>query len=97
MKVDIDRQDIVIDAALIASLLDIAPQDVPELMRTSAITSICERGIEDHAGEYRLSFFFRNRRMRLTVDADGNVLRRSVIDFGDMALPRQLHSVRSPG
>ncbi len=97
MKVDIDRQDIVIDAALIASLLDIAPQDVPELMRTSAITSICERGIEDHAGEYRLSFFFRNRRMRLTVDADGNVLRRSVIDFGDMALPRQLHSVRSAG
>jgi len=93
MQVTFAEEDIVVDAALIGSLLNVAPQDVPDLMRTKAITSICERGIDDHAGEHRLSFFFQNRRARLTIDGNGNVLRRSVIDFGEVALPRQLHSV----
>lgn len=95
MTIEIAPEDIVVDAALIASLLDVAPQEVPELMRTGAITSICERGIDDHEGELRLSFFFQNRRARLTIDGKGNVLRRSVIDFGDLALPRQLHRAGS--
>ncbi len=87
------QRDIVVDAALVASLLGVAAEDVPELMRNKAVTSICERGIDDHEGEYRLSFFFQNRRVRVTLDGRGNVLRRSVIDFGDVALPRQLHGV----
>lgn len=95
MQVTFAEEDIVVDAALVASLLNVAPQDVPDLMRTKAITSICERGIDDHEGEHRLSFFFQNRRARLTIDGNGNVLRRSVIDFGDVALPRKLHSVGS--
>jgi hypothetical protein len=93
MRVTFAEEDIVVDAALIGSLLNVAPQEVPELMRTKAITSIYERGIDDHEGEHRLSFFFQNRRARLTIDGNGNVLRRSVIDFGEVALPRQLHSV----
>ncbi|MHA6643938.1 DUF6522 family protein [Mesorhizobium sp. A623] len=80
--IEFATEDIVVDATLVASLLKLAPQDVPELMRSKAITSICERGIDDHEGEYRLSFFFQNRRARLTIDGKGNVLRRSVIDFG---------------
>jgi hypothetical protein len=95
LKIEFAEKDIVVDAALVASLLNVAPLDVPGLMRSKAVTSICERGIDDHEGEYRLSFFFQNRRARLTIDGKGNVLRRSVIDFGDVALPRQLHSVRS--
>lgn len=95
MQVAFAKEDIVVDAALVASLLNVTPQQVPELMRTGAITSIRERGIDDHEGEHRLSFFFQNRRARLTIDAEGNVLRRSVIDFGDAALPRQLHRVGS--
>lgn len=86
-------RDIVVDAALVASLLGVAAADVPGLMRSKAVTSICERGIDDHEGEYRLSFFFQNRRARVTLDTKGKVLRRSVIDFGDVALPRQLHGV----
>lgn len=86
-------RDIVVDAALVASLLGVAAADVPELMRNKAVTSICERGIDNHEGEYRLSFFFQNRRARVTLDGEGRVLRRSVIDFGDVALPRQLHGV----
>jgi hypothetical protein len=42
-------------------------------------------------GEYRLSFFHGNRRARLSVDVAGKVTKRSVIDFGQTALPRQLH------
>lgn len=91
MQIRIADGTIVVDAALLASLLNVAPQDVPALMRTKAITSICERGVAEHEGEYRLSFFFQNRRARVSLDEAGTVLRRSVIDFGDVALPRQLH------
>lgn len=95
MQVVFAEEDIIVDAALVGSLLNVAPQEVAELMRSRSITSICERGIDDNEGEHRLSFFFQNRRARLTIDAKGNVLRRSVIDFGDVALPRQLHGVGS--
>lgn len=95
MSIEFAQDGIVIDATLVGRLFGIDPSHVPELMRTKAITSVCERGIDDHAGEYRLSFFFQNRRARLSIDGAGNVLRRSVIDFGDRALPRQLHRVGS--
>nr|WP_091582978.1 DUF6522 family protein [Mesorhizobium qingshengii] len=36
------------------------------LLRTQEITSLCERGIGEHEGEYRLSFFYGNRRARLS-------------------------------
>lgn len=91
MQIEIADGTLVVDAALIGSLLNIAPEDVPALMRTQAITSLCERGVDEHEGEYRLSFFYQNRRARISVDAAGTVLRRSAIDFGEMALPRQLH------
>jgi hypothetical protein len=91
MQIEIADGTLVVDAALIGSLLNIAPEDVPALMRTQAITSLCERGVDEHEGEYRLSFFYQNRRARISVDAAGTVLRRSAIDFGDVSLPRQLH------
>jgi hypothetical protein len=68
------------------------PKDVPPLMREHAITSICERGIDEHRGEFRLSFFYKNRRARLNVDTSGHILRRSIIDFGKRPLPKSLHS-----
>ncbi len=95
MKIEVADEAMVVDAALLGSFFDIDPQAVPALMRSNAITSLCERGVDDHDGEYRLSFFFQNRRARLTIDGRGNVLRRSVIDFGDVALPRQLHRAGS--
>ena len=95
MQVEITNGDIVVDAALLGELLDVAAADVQPLLQTKAITSICEKGMEDNAGEYRLSFFYRNRRVRLNVDANGNVLRRSVIDFGEHPMPRSLHSGRA--
>ncbi len=91
MRVEITNGDIVINAEELASLLDVATTDLPDLMRSKAVTSICERGIDDHEGHYRLSFFFRNRRIRLGVDPTGLVTQRMTVDFGARALPPQLH------
>lgn len=84
------QDDIFVDATLLAGLLRLDATDVHALMRSGAITSLCERGVGEHEGHYRLNFFYRNRRARVKVDSQGNVLRHSVIDFGEVALPGQL-------
>jgi hypothetical protein len=94
-QVEITNGDIVVDAVLLGELLNIQPAEVPALMKAGAITSICEKGVGEDAGEYRLSFFYRNRRLQLSVNESGHILRRSVIDFGERPLPRSLHTVRA--
>jgi hypothetical protein len=91
MRVEIAGGSVVIDARLLGPLLDVAAADVPALMREQAITSICERGVDAHEGQFRLSFFYRNRRVRLNVDSEGRVLRHGTVDFGDRQMPPQLH------
>lgn len=81
----------VVDAALLGELLDIPASRVQILMREGAITSVCERGVDDNHGELRLSFFHRNRRARLSMDPTGRIIRRSIVDFGDRPSPAALH------
>jgi hypothetical protein len=76
-----------VDAELIGELLRVPASRVPVLMREGKITSACERGVGEHAGEFRLSFFYRNRRARLGTDLKGQVLRKSAVDFGDRPMP----------
>lgn len=83
----------VVDASLISQLLRIPPSRVPELMREGKITSICERGLDEHAGEFRLTFFYGNRRARLGADSAGRILRRSAIDLGDRPVRDELRRV----
>ncbi|MGX8012373.1 DUF6522 family protein [Mesorhizobium sp. ORM8.1] len=90
-QIEISAGDIVVDAALLGALLCLEPTEVPSLLRNGKITSLCERGVGTDEGRYRLTFFHANRRARLHVDSTGRILRRSTIDFGEMALPRQLH------
>ena len=90
--VEITGSDILIDAGLLGELLDVMPADVPSLMRAGFITSICERGIDTHQGEFRLNFFYRSRRARLSIDAAGLLLQRSVIDFAHWTLPHPSHN-----
>ncbi len=94
MQVEIANGDIQVDAALLGELLGIPPAEIPALMRAHAITSRCERGVDAHDGQFRLSFFYKNRRARLVVNSAGRILQRSVIDFGQLPLPRALHSPR---
>ena len=77
----------VVDAALVGELLQLPASRVQALMRSRRITSVCERGIDEHAGEYRLSFFYGNRRARLSTNLEGRVLRKSAVDFGDRPMP----------
>lgn len=85
-----------VQAALVAELLGVSPRDVQMLMRRSEITSLCERGEDEHAGRYRLTFFYKGRRARLDVDAEGHIVRRSIINFGERPLPRALHQAGKP-
>jgi hypothetical protein len=82
-----------IDATIIGQCLGIEPARVQGLMREGKITSLCERGIDDDAGRYRLTFFYENARFRLIVDEAGRVVQRWTIDFGDRRLPT---SIRKP-
>jgi hypothetical protein len=97
MHVKITDGDIVVDAALIAEVLDIPLDDVRTLMHAKEITTICEKGVDADEGEYRLSFFSRSRRAYLYVDTGGRILRRSIIDFGARPLPASMHGVRTGG
>jgi hypothetical protein len=66
-----------VEASLIASDLGLDPSHVLESLRTGRLTATCERGVDDDAGRFRLTFFHGNRRLRLVVDEEGRVLERS--------------------
>jgi len=82
-----------IDASIVGAGLGLEPHKVLDLMRSNAITSVCEHGIDDDAGRYRLTFFHKSRRLRLIVDERGCVVRRSTIDFGDRPMPVRMHRI----
>ena len=86
--VEIEDGAIEIDASIVGAGLGLEPQEVLNLIRSNAITSACEHGIDDDAGRYRLTFFYQSRRLRLIVDDCGRVVRRSTIDFGDRPVNR---------
>ncbi len=68
-------------AALIASGLGVETGQVQPLIRDGFITSVCERGVDEDSGHYRLTFFHESRSFRLLVDEDGNVIQKSRIKF----------------
>lgn len=91
-QVAIEDGTFCVDTVILGELLALAPEEVPELMRTGTITSVCERGIDEHDGQYRLSFFHKNRRVRLSIDGSGRILRRTIVDFGERPLPQAMHT-----
>lgn len=66
-----------IDAADLAPLLGLAPQDLRRLMREGQVTSICEAGQDEDEGRHRITFRHGPTRVRLTVDMHGEVLLRT--------------------
>lgn len=66
-----------IDAAVIAEGFALAPAIVQRRMREGKLTSRCERGMDEDAGRYRLTFFYNQRRFHLVVDEAGRILERS--------------------
>ena len=83
-----------VDAAVLGGGLGVDPFRVPGLLRAGEITSLCEQGVDNDRGRFRLTFFYKSKRLRLVVDELGRVARQSSIDFGDRPLPV---SLRKPG
>lgn len=91
MRLERNIDGFAIDASLLSELLNVPSSDVQNLMRQREVTSLCERGEREHEGQYRLTFFYKGRCARVYVDDSGEVIRRSVIDFGDRPLPSTIH------
>jgi len=82
-----------VSATVIADGLALAPIQIPALMRTGEITGFCEEGANADAGRTRITFFYKAKRLRMIV-ADGRVIQKTTIDYGERALPQIL---RRPG
>jgi hypothetical protein len=94
-KIEIHDGTMHIEASIIALGLELEPSLVQAMMRKGEITSLCERGVNEDAGRYRLTFFHKSRRFRLIVDGTGTVIQRSIINFGDRPLPASVRNVRT--
>lgn len=95
MRVEVGDKDLTVDCRTLAPMLGVQPSDIPGLLRTKAITSLCEKGTDENEGEFRLTFFFKGRRARILVGPSGKVTGRSVINFGDRPLPPALRRDRT--
>lgn len=76
---DITRngEDFTVEAKIIAEGLDLPEHAIARAMSSGAITTRFERGEGEDAGRYRLSFFHRDKVLRLTVDEAGTILSRA--------------------
>lgn len=93
-NIEFANGEVLVDAAVIAKGLKLEAEAVQEMMREGRITSLCERGMGEDEGRFRLTFFSDNRRFRLVVNEAGSIVQRLGIDFGDRPMPA---SARIPG
>jgi hypothetical protein len=87
-------RDFTVAAEVIADGLRVAPSEVQAMLKSGAIVSSVEAGTDEDFGTFRLTFSTRHRRLRLVIDALGDVVSQSVLDFGSQPLPP---ATRRPG
>jgi len=90
MNVAFENGTFTVDAAIVAEPFGLEPSNVPVQMREGKITSVCERGVDDDAGRYRLTFFRGQLRLRLLVDDRGTILERAVDQLPPPRIRRSL-------
>lgn len=95
--IEIDENGICVSAELLGELLDLPPTRIQPLMAAGEISSRHERGIEEDAGRYRLTFVYRDRQARLTVDGAGRILKRSRITGAAGPKPANAAAPPEPG
>ena len=66
--------EIEIDAALVAERLGLPVPQFRQLMDDRRITQLCERGTGPDKGLFRASFYYKGRRVRIVVDAEGRLV-----------------------
>jgi len=75
-KIEFEDGAIQVDARVVAKGLGIEPPQVMAGLRDGEIQTLSEKGVDEDAGRYRLTFFSRTRRFRLIVDENGTILKR---------------------
>jgi hypothetical protein len=80
-------QDFTVPAELIAQGLKLQPEQVQPMLAGRLITSWVEAGVDEDFGTFRLTFATDKRRLRLIVDALGEVISTSTLDFGGHDIP----------
>ncbi|MFS8138148.1 MAG: DUF6522 family protein [Thermomonas sp.] len=73
IEVNLQRA-IEIDGTLVARALGLEPAEFKRLMDRQKIAVLCERGTGDDVGLYRASYYYKGERVRLVVDAAGNLI-----------------------
>jgi hypothetical protein len=61
------------EVSIIGNGLGMEPSQVQARLQEGKISTLCERGIGEDEGRYRLTFYFGKRRLRLVIDTDGSV------------------------
>lgn len=79
MKLSLNPDGVMIDARDLGRLLGISPSEVQEKMRSGAITSRSEHGSDDDAGRVRLTFWYKDQRIRIICDQGGTVIKTTRI------------------
>src|SRR3954468_20071241 len=78
-RIIVGKGSVEIDARLVAEALDLEASEFMMLVRSGHITSLCESGVGADEGHFRLTFFFRGKRLRLIVDRCGHQIRKTMI------------------
>lgn len=82
MKLDLGHGTVTVDAAALASLLEMRPEDFRAQMRNGDVRILSETGEGEDTGNQRVTFWTDRWRVRLTYDADGTVLKQSRVRIG---------------
>ena len=94
IEIEGSGQAFTVSAEVIAEGLKLAPEQVQPMLAGRLITSWVEAGVDDDFGTFRLTFATDKRRLRLIIDALGEVVSKSTLDFGGHDLPL---GARKPG
>lgn len=82
-----DGETFVVDAALLSDAFGLDEEQVRQGMREGTITSRSERGEDEDAGRWRLTFHHADRACRLIVDDAGTVLKRTTFPIRSATPP----------
>lgn len=94
IEIEDSGQAFTVPAELIAQGLKLAPEAVQPMLAGRQISSWVEAGVDEDLGTFRLTFATDKRRLRVIVDALGEVISHSTLDFGGHDLPL---GARRPG
>ena len=85
-RIDRDGDGFVVDATILSVAFGRPATEIRVSMQDGSITSRCETGSGADAGRWRLTFYHKGRALRLTVNAEGEILKRAILDVRENLL-----------